>query len=419
MLVNLGLVTRALVVLLENGIRVSDGWSGTTPEVTPAPPDIVSEDALGLYLYHVGEDPHFKTAAVPSGGSARVRHAPMGLRLHYQLTAHNRNESQDAVYTAQQLLGCAVKVLHDFPVVDDSTIVGGANILGTVGLDGADNVLRIALQPVQYTEAVSYWTAGTGPARLAAYYQVDAVLLEPERLETRSGRVLAYGIQVFTVGAPRLEGSRNTLTFTNPAGQAANVELRPAQASFGDAFTLTGLGLAGDKVAVSLRSAAWDAAEIVDGIAWGVAATADRVIAQVQPSIGPRDLLPGTYDAAVHVTRTRATPAGPRDFTHKSNVVPIVVTPMVTAVNVTGPDTLSILGPVFQHPDLPPETVEVHIDGIALAPDENGVLEPGEFNPTATQIDVRLPPEVRRGTRVLVRVLVNGAEAAPRWETIP
>ena len=209
------------------------------------------------------------------------------------------------------------------------------------------------------------------------------------------------------------------MTFTALGGQTAAIELRPAQAAYGESFTLTGLGLAGDTVGLSLHSGAWPRAELVDPVAWGVAAMADRVVARVRSTAGTRELLPGSYDAAVHVTRVRATPAGPRPITQKSNVVPIVVTPRIAAATVNPPDGVTITGEVFQHPDLVAGAVEVYVDAVRLAPDDDGVLAPGEFVASAAQIDLRVGPDVPRGVPVLLRVLVNGAEAAPRWVTFP
>lgn len=419
-LVDLSLVTKALVILLREGIAESDGWNGTTPNVTPYPPDKVDDDALGFYLYHVGEDTHYKNLPAPGGGNrVPVRQTPMALQLYYQLTAHNKTQNEDAVYTAQQLMGCAIKVFHDFPVVtDDTLIVGPQPILAAVGLDGAGNTLRITLQPMPQNEAVSYWTAGTGPTRLAAYYQVGAVLLDPEPPEARSGRVLSYGVHLFTAGAPHLDGSRCTLAFVMPNGQNATVDLRPAQVPFGGAFTLTGVSLGGDVVALSLRSAAWDRAQTVDGVAWGVAATAEQLTARVGATAGTETMLPGTYDAAVEVTRTRAMPGGgTRSFISKSNVVPIVVTPAISGVAVAG-DAVTIAGQVFRHAALLPGAVEVYVGETRLAESAAAVPAPGEFVAASTQIDLRVGAEVPRGIAQPLRVLVNGAESAPRWVTV-
>ena len=60
----------------------------------------------------------------------------------------------------------------------------------------------MVLQPVQHNEAMTYWTAGSLPMRLALYYQASVVLLEPAPSVSRSGRVLTYGVYTFVRGAP-------------------------------------------------------------------------------------------------------------------------------------------------------------------------------------------------------------------------
>ena len=190
--------------------------------------------------------------------------------------------------------------------------------------------------------------------------------------------MLSYGVQLFQTGAPRLDGSRNTLRFLSGTGQPMSLELRPAQVPYDGTFQLTGLGLSGDGVALSLRSAAWNAAESVDGIAWGVAATSEQLIARVAQTAGLHTILPGTYDAAVEVTRVTNTPAGPRPLTFKSNVVPIVVTPVVNTVTVTGPDALTLTGRLFQDAGLRPRTVEVYVENVHIVEDSDGVFDPGD-----------------------------------------
>ena len=55
--------------------------------------------------------------------------------------------------------------------------------------------------------------------RLAAYYQVLVVLLEPEESITRAGRVLEYDISIYTGGGPRIDGCENNLSFIIPDKQ--------------------------------------------------------------------------------------------------------------------------------------------------------------------------------------------------------
>ena len=74
-----------------------------------------------------------------------------------------------------------------------------------------DNKFRfsISLLPITYNEAILFWTAGESPMKLSAYYELSVVFLEPAPPVSLPGRVLAYGVNVFTEGAPQIIGSQN------------------------------------------------------------------------------------------------------------------------------------------------------------------------------------------------------------------
>ena len=70
-LLDLSLVTRALIRVIQAHVSASGVWTGagasldtwTEIPVAPLPPDQLQDGFLGVYLYHVGEDPHFKNTA--------------------------------------------------------------------------------------------------------------------------------------------------------------------------------------------------------------------------------------------------------------------------------------------------------------------------------------------------------------------
>src|SRR5262249_9867439 len=86
-LLDISLVTRTLVSLIDKHVKASSAWSGATLRVVPQPPDkLVGQNTIGLYLYHVGEDAHYKNLPVVENNSLPLRFTPMGLNLYYQLT---------------------------------------------------------------------------------------------------------------------------------------------------------------------------------------------------------------------------------------------------------------------------------------------------------------------------------------------
>jgi hypothetical protein len=428
-LLNLGHVTVTLIKLIEQYfMHVSPVWAeGTHPTISAQSPDVLSGNAIGIYLYHITEDAHYKNMPPPGKGEPPVRYVPMALNLYYQLSAHS---ASDDPLLEQHMMGIAVKALHDFPIIDDSTeIVEEDRILHTE-LQGKDNRMKIVLQPIAHNEAVSYWTAGSTPLRLATYYQVSVILLEPEETQSRAGRVLTYGVHTFLEGAPRIESSHNILSFTIPGeSESHEVKLRPAQAPAGGQVSFTGVGLAGDSTSLLLKNSRWDDPVEAD-IAWAVAVTNNSVSAVVQENASGMDIIPGIYSALVKVTRRRTIPGGEvREFEHISNECPFAITPHIESIS--DPDAehvITIEGYIFSHDDIPPESVQVYLGEIRLERVTADTLNPGEFavvvpepppEDALTYIQLRLPEGLSSGQNLPLRIFVNGVESPPNWIEIP
>lgn len=331
-------------------------------------------------------------------------------------------------------MGIAMKALRDYPVIDDSTQINGTTIF-PAALQGADNRFRIVLQPFPHNEAISYWNAGTSPIRLAAYYQVSVVLLEPEETQSRAGRVLTYGVNTFIEGAPRLDTSQNTLSFTIPGkSNPREVELRPAQVPVGGRVTFTGSGLTGDDISLFLRNRRWTQPVEADPN-WAIATRSDRVSAVVQQMASGQDVLPGIYSVFVRVTKRRTLPDGTvRNFEHDSNECPFAITPHIN--NISLPDAsgvVTVQGYIFRYPNPlpvpPPElaVVQVYLGETLLVKGTVGSLNPGEFavvDPPPPPVvlptlQFRLLAGLASGQFIPLRIFVNGAESPPNWIMIP
>lgn len=425
---DLSLVTETLVKLVDESIRSSPEWpAGQTPDVNGLPPDrLEGENAVGIYLYHLTEEAGLKNAAWPGRPQPPIRFSPMGLSLFYVLSAASSLGGTLGPYREQLLMGLAVKALHDWPVVDESTVINGVSVLHANLHDG-DNRLKIELRHVPPGEAVSYWTAGSHPLRLSAYYEVRVVLLEPEEPDSGAGRVLLYGIQTFAGSLPRLETSRSRVAFQIPNEPTPrSIAVQPAQVvpgdgvTPGDELTLIGLNLAGDSVSLLIRASTWDAPIAVDP-AWGVVAGTDRVFATPRTTASGTAVLPGIYSASVKITRQIARPDGTTGVIERlSNETPFTVVPAVTAIGVPVAEVFTVTGHTFQHVDLLAGAVEVYIADARLAPGAAGSLQPAHFAITSpTAIEMRLPAGASPGSFLPVRVLVNGAESPPRWVQVP
>src|ERR1043165_1797520 len=89
-LLDLSLPTRTLVRLVDEAIQVSPARPAQTVNVTSLPPDRVQEvdNAIGIYLYHMVEEAALKNQSWPRRPD-KPRFNPLGLNLHYILTAHS------------------------------------------------------------------------------------------------------------------------------------------------------------------------------------------------------------------------------------------------------------------------------------------------------------------------------------------
>ena len=424
MLLDIALVTETLISLIDKHIATSPEKAKVSPlDVSPLPPDKLSGDhTIGLYLYHITEDAQYKNLPPESLDVPPVRFTPMGLNLYYLLTAHSDIRGENGTENEQTMVGLAMKALHDYPVIDDTTAIAGVKVF-PVALQGTDNRFRIVLQPVQHNEAMTYWTVGSQPMRLGVYYQASIVLLEPERPLSRAGRVLTYGVFTFVRGAPFLEGSRSTVTFTIPGETAQrSVEVQPAETPITGKLILFGSGLSGDETRLLISSAKFKGGFEV-GSEWGVVASDTEIYATVQPTVGLDVVVPGMYTAVAKVIERRVMPDNTvREFPKTSNATPLVVVPRITAIQL--PDLnqrVLVQGGVFQDAGISSDAVEVLVGSNSLPVKSGPLLNPGEFEILdAANVRFRYPvPGVASGDTVPFRLIINGAETAPNWVTAP
>ncbi|WP_433796252.1 DUF4255 domain-containing protein [Actinoplanes sp. CA-252034] len=430
-LLDLSMVTTALTSLVRAHISMSPAWILPQPPVVSAlPPDQLAAGSLGIYLYHLSEDGYLKNAPPPGPGTVPVRLIPMAVSLHYLVTALGEGQVEQATLLEQRLIGCAARALHDHPVIDDDTVLPQKpphqplEVLQQAGLDGAGNRLRISLQPIIPAEASAYWNSGPLSTRLALYYQVTAVLLEPEKPTAATGRVLRYGVQTFAGSAPRLDSAENTVHINVPGLPPQDVVTRPAEVPIGGRITFHGTGLAGDLDSrLVLQHASWAGPVTVDET-WSVLGTGDHLSATVQQTAGAETVLPGTYTARIRVIHRRTLPDGSvREIPVLSNSTPFSVAARVTAPalvadagTVTGGPFRAVGGGLF-----PPDSIQLSIGGIVLREQRRSgdPLLPGQFRADAADtLRFLLPAGLVPRAAVSLRVAVLGAES-PTWWFIP
>jgi Pvc16 N-terminal domain len=417
-LIDLSEVTLAVMNLLTSAFVPPNWGLPFTPAVLPEPPSKLIQNGVGFYLYHVQENAAFKNYPSPGQDKPPVRFTALALNLYYQLSANFGREEGNGALDEQTMMGIAMKTLHDNPV-----------IVLNPGPDGTENRIKISLQPITYNEAVHYWTAGTSPIKLAAYYEATVVLLEPERTQTVAGRVLSYGTFVFPDGMPRINGSQNTISFQVPGAPVKqNLTLQPAQVAPLSNVSFFGSGYSGDNISLLVVSSSWTGAIVADST-WNLSITANNQITVTVPktitipTTGVTvNTIPGIYGAQVRVSRTLVLSNGLKKLIQNiSNQFPFTVTPRIDAITFPAANQVQVTGWFYfvfpvPAPPAPPPDLAVYLGPTNLV---LGVGVPG-FNITAVNtIIITMPAGTSSGDVFPLRIMVAGAESAPAWIIMP
>src|SRR5882757_5512068 len=109
------------------------------PVTVLAPDETASNRRINLFLYKTAINAVLRNLdwRVKPGDSARLLAPPLSLNLSYLLTATAPSDPITGETTAQELLGDAMRVFHQFPIVPASYLADG--------LQAASEELRVVL----------------------------------------------------------------------------------------------------------------------------------------------------------------------------------------------------------------------------------------------------------------------------------
>ncbi|OQX18479.1 MAG: hypothetical protein BWK76_07430 [Desulfobulbaceae bacterium A2] len=419
-------MTDTLIRLLRRYISQPQVWGMAAGEPLPPvsisgePPDLLAQQtddyALGLYLYHIQEDPHCKNFPEPSGSSPPVRFQEMALQLYYLLTAHGGKLRETHPFQREQrLMGMAIKAFHDYPVLDCSTTIGteGDRFIFPDTLRHGEDEFRLVLHPATLEEINKVWTAANVPVRLSAVYQVSVILLAAEEAVTSPVPVLAPCIDAGRLQSVWIQATASDCRFTLPGEiRARTASHSPALVAVGESFRILGNGLDESLNRVLLTRPDWLDPPALDVTHWVSARQPETHLElTVSSPVAGRAIPPGLYQVYVQ-----------RDNT-LSNFSPLAIVPQISPATAPTPGVSPDGGPIatlfringgpFSGTEI--TTVRVYLGGVllrqSLAPPA-----PGEFLVvTEQQLEVRVPPTLAPGNYA-VRVAVNGITTLPtRW----
>jgi hypothetical protein len=197
----IGGVSSTLQALLSDRMELPD--SVASVPVTIGPPPFTAKDnephqedaRVNLFLYRVTENGYLQNQEIPGRGAGNgYGHPPLSVNLHYLVTAYGTVQRRFGTGAgavtllddtqAHQLLGSAMRVLHDTGVITDRMQTvrppSGLSILDASLRDGYERV-KLTLEPLTLEDVTKVWTALALRFRLSAAYVVTVVQIESRR----------------------------------------------------------------------------------------------------------------------------------------------------------------------------------------------------------------------------------------------
>lgn len=390
-------VTATLRNLLDSRINASPvvdpssdpALAGT--EVTARPPDEAANQSfarqVNLFLYQVSPNAAWRNKELPRQvRPGETGQPPLPLTLHYLLTAYVRDNEEDAAFIGHRLLGRAMSILHDHPLLGQTEI---ENALAGNDLQNQVERVRLTLQPFSLEEMSKMWTAFQTQYRLSAAYEASVVLIESNRPARTPLPVLRRGEE------DRGVTSQPDLVPPYPTLTAVTLPDKQPAARLTETLTLTGHHLDGTGVTVLFRHPLQD-----DPIAVPpTSSTATEI--QVTIPNQPDDFPAGIYTVAVQLTRPDET------FSRTSNELPFALSPQLSlATAVRNGDTITLTVTTI------PTIRRQQRAALLLGPHEI----PAQPHPTATDtltfLAVDDPPgKFSTGAEFFMRLRVDGVDS--------
>lgn len=360
---------------------------------------------LNVFLYNVSRNVGWANANLPAHdptGRFRLRNAPLGLDLHYLISAYSGSDLH-----AEILLGYAVQLLHEVPILTRDMIRSALNPaenpdlppalsgLADAGLADQMEQLRITPQYLDDDAISKIWTATQSSYRPTAAYDVSVVLIEGTH-PTRPGLpVLSRGEVDPETGRDRGVVVIPSLIPPLPTIETVEPADKQPAAVVGATVTLTGHHLGGASREVRLSSDRFRVEEVLPES--GV--NAEDRLEFVIPPAQSGDFAVGVYDLTARVVRPGE--SDPRE----TNRVAMLLAPEITnlPMNVArdGGGNASFML------DFTPTVRQGQRVTLLLGQAE---LEPEDFAPPATSLSF-VVEQAPAGT-FLARLRIDGIESA-------
>lgn len=347
-------VTATLQSIVGRGVRADPELGDTTVSTLPLDKARVNNNTanqINLFLYHVLPNATWTNMDLPRQvipGETGL--PPLALQLYYLLTTYGRDNDVTQPFS-HQLLGAAMSVLHDLPILSSQEIQAGTSAsLPRNDLAHQIERVRITLQPLSLEEVSKLWSGFQTQYRTSVAYEATVVLIESTRSPKTPVPVLTRG--------PDDRGitSQSDLLPPFPALDEAIPPKQQPSIRLGETLTLKGQHLDGSNTRIRFNNPNWSAPVEVAPNPGGTSQSLSVTVPN-QPATWPA----GFYTLAVLVQRPGET------FLRSTNELPLSLAPSLT-ISPTNPAAGDITFTVTCSPEVrPSQRVELLLGNIPVA----------------------------------------------------
>ena len=197
-----------------------------------APDESQANGRVNLFLYKVQESPYQRNMdwQVSPDDASQLRPPPLTLNLFYLMTPYAHNDPHTGNTNTHAILGEAMRVLHEIPVVPDTYLV--------TGLDGAREQIKVMPGVLDMEELTKIWSTFSQPFRLSVAYEVSVIQIDQS---DDSNRIMATRVE--HIGVPQVSA---------PFSPPIIHDINPKQGAAGISVTISGTGFDGWRAYVSI-----------------------------------------------------------------------------------------------------------------------------------------------------------------------
>ena len=204
----------------------------STTGITATSPDLITtgpseQPQVNIFMYYASLNPALRSLGLPSASAqgAQLSNPPLALNLHYLVSAYGGNQ-----FDPEILLGWAMKVFHDSPVLSRQTIQDAltgllahpnpeTQLIAGSTLPNQIEQIRITPESLSTDEIYRLWTAFQTSYRPTTSYQVSVVVIQDTKafssnlpVQSRTVMVLPFESPIIDSLTPSMVGSGQVLT---------------------------------------------------------------------------------------------------------------------------------------------------------------------------------------------------------------